>query len=234
MDEPLSASARTVSAHVPAAGDPPAQGTRGHPVDWDAMAGALLDQVADALVIVDGADRIVHLNAAAVRYLGRPLREIAGRPLLAAFDLPVDTHLARAFREARRTGQPQTWDAPYLPLNIRVLGRVTPLPSGLAAICMRDAHLASPAAESARAAERRSLSILEAIPASIIVLDTENRFLYLNREAEQHLGVPRAVVEGRSWRELGLSVSVPADAPGAGEADPARPRPCTAKPFTTP
>ncbi|QRN93262.1 PAS domain S-box protein [Archangium violaceum] len=73
----------------------------------------LYDQLPEAIGIYTRDGRVVYLNPAAERLLGRPLKELIGRSFWEEFPGAVDTPFHQAFHRVARTGQNEQFETHY-------------------------------------------------------------------------------------------------------------------------
>ena len=164
--------------------------------------GAVLEGLSDALLVLDGEQRLVDLNRAAATFLEREPREVVGRPareVLAAWpELAACVARAEAgFDELELAGPDARWLAVQRTLLQDRRGR----PAGWA-VTVRDVSVRHRNEERLQDLEERWRILLQSLPDAILICDREGRILSVNDQAERLFGYARQELLGREVEVL--------------------------------
>lgn len=94
-------------------------------------AAALLEELSDGVLQLDGQWRFTYLNATGERVIGRSRRDLLGKELWAEFPDLDRTEFGRAYRRATAEGLPVTVEAYYAPFESWFEARALPMAGGL-------------------------------------------------------------------------------------------------------
>ncbi|MDQ6645381.1 MAG: PAS domain S-box protein, partial [Chloroflexota bacterium] len=155
----------------------------------------VIESMSDAVIVMDLHHRIIDLNPAAERLLGRSRSEVVGQSILqAASAWPEQIqrfyHITTAHEELVLTvdGTPHSFDLRISPLSDRrgsATGRL---------VVLRDVTERKQVEQTARASEARKGAILQTALDAIITIDQQGTVLEFNPAAEQMFGYNRAEI----------------------------------------
>lgn len=173
----------------------------------------IVDSVADAIVSIDDAGRIVSWNRAAERTFGYGKREIVGKNVSILMPEPHRSHhdsYIRGFIEkghgnfigkgpreliaTNRNGAP-------VPIDLAI----NEMPAGAAARfigIVRDLTGSHAARERIRLREQQLHILTDALPVAIAHYDRNERCLFVNKVVEDRNRIPRAEILGKTMKEV--------------------------------
>ncbi|MDX1967951.1 MAG: PAS domain S-box protein, partial [Planctomycetaceae bacterium] len=168
---------------------------------------ALADSTTDAIFAKDLQGRYQFVNAAAVRFMGKPADEILGRDDAAVFDLESTRLIRVSDQEVIATGETLTHEESLTASQVTriYLSTKTPHRDGSGRVMgvigiARDITDRKQAENEAREQQRLISSIAAASPLTIYVFDLERRELtYCNDHVLHELGYSGAGVSARDW-----------------------------------
>ncbi|HVS36853.1 MAG TPA: PAS domain-containing protein [Gemmataceae bacterium] len=170
-----------------AAGPPPATSAA-----WVTQA---LESITDALFVLDGDWRFVHVNRQAALDAGEPAAALVGRALWEKYPALLGTPLEAHYRCAVREQTPVHFEMRGL-LSGRWLDiRAYPFPGGLV-VYSRDGSQRRRAEEALRESEERFQAFMDHSPAVAFMKDEAGRYVYVNRAFEQRYGRGLADLRG--------------------------------------
>ena len=159
---------------------------------------AVMEGIADPVLVLDLEFRLVDFNSSARRLLGLPAQDWQGRPLweFLALDPPGLRRLEpdqgyQAEVELKLAGESRVFELHLSPLRSR-RGR----PAGRLMV-MRDITERKQAEEALRRSEERHRLLLERLPEAVAVYDMEGRVMYVNPAFESTFGWSREELLGR-------------------------------------
>jgi two-component system, cell cycle sensor histidine kinase and response regulator CckA len=154
----------------------------------------------DGVIVVDNDIRILDLNPAAARLVGKPLRDLIGTKAEAAIawwpQLPDPSGTENyAVIEIKCKDLPQLFRVRYSTIQCKdkAMGRL---------IALQDITAAKMAEEALKVSETRFRSLTENAPVIIFTIDHYGRITYTNPACTKILGYERPQVVGRSFREF--------------------------------
>ncbi|MBW7882051.1 MAG: PAS domain S-box protein [Caldilineaceae bacterium] len=163
----------------------------------------VLESIGDAVIVLDGQQRIVDANPAAASLLAVPGQKLVGVSLKALLDDAqlIATLTGTGYKKqvviSRDTGDQRTLQATVTPLidNIgRPIGRL---------VVLHDISELKHAEQELRASERRYRGLVEKAPfPSIVTTADGSRCLYLNQRAAELLDTKVSMVIGRAIEEF--------------------------------
>jgi len=176
---------------------------------------AILESIADALIILDRAGTVTYVNKQAETLSRRSREEMVGRPTWDAFRQGFTPDLFREYERAVAQRIPISLVAYYPPLGLWVEVHVAPWSDGLTLLITdisehrraereRAEAIAreQQARDEAERASERLVTILERITGAFFALDAQARFTYVNRRAAEIWSLDRDQLIGRSLWEV--------------------------------
>lgn len=177
------------------------------------QAAAILDNISDALIAVDGEWRCTYFNKPAEPLFARGRQGLLGRRLWEVLPEAVAKELREPFRQALEEQRTTRCDLTTAPDGGVYEVTVQPSAQGLSVFC-RDVTGNRRTAKTLRdlsgrlQSEARKLDrILSTVVDHVYTLDRDGRFTYANAAALKALGLDRSGMFGRNWRELGFPVA---------------------------
>jgi diguanylate cyclase (GGDEF)-like protein/PAS domain S-box-containing protein len=160
-----------------------------------------LSGVSDAVYCLDPEGRFTYLNDAAVRLIGRPAAELLGRDARDCIPGTRGSVAEQRYQEVLADGRPRQFDYFYEPHHRWYEMRVFADPGGLV-VFFRDVddHLRTD--QQRDTALRELAAVLEALPASTVLIDGNCRILSANRAWE---------ADGEILRASGIRPGMPGD-----------------------
>ena len=156
---------------------------------------AVLEHASDAVAVVDRDWRILYVNAALERMVGKDRQSMFGRIGWEVFPAALGTSFEEQFRKAMAEQVPVEFEAFYLPLSIWLEVRAFPSPQTLT-ILFRDITAQKRAAE-AHLAEERFRNVFAEGPLGMHVVGLDHRYVQVNAMFCRMLGYSEAEILGR-------------------------------------
>ena len=173
----------------------------------------IVDSVADAIVSIDEAGRIVSWNRAAERTFGYGKREIVGRNVSVMMPEPHrsrhDSYIGAFLQGGQgnfvgkgpRELMAMRQDGVPVPIELAI----NEMPQGAAARFIgvaRDLTVSHAARERLRLREQQLHILTDALPLAIAHFDRDGRYLFVNKVVEYRNGLPRSEILGRTMQEI--------------------------------
>jgi PAS domain S-box-containing protein len=165
---------------------------------------AIIESMDDAVIVLDVQDRVVDLNPAAEKIVGRTDSEAIGQPVAQVF--PAWKDLAEAHRDAAEARTElalgRSGALRYFDLHLSSLYR-RKRPAGRL-IVLRDITEREQAAEAIRESERRLADIINFLPDATLVIDRQGQVIAWNRAIEEMTGIRADQMLGRGDYEYAI------------------------------
>jgi two-component system cell cycle sensor histidine kinase/response regulator CckA len=168
----------------------------------------LVEASPDLVFLLDREERVLYLNSAAARALGRSVEQAVGSRQAELFPASTSEQHSKALQDLFRTGQPFRSEAPHEMggRTIWIETQLTPLRDETGDVVSvlgiaRDITARRDAERELRRAFQRTTDILEGTSDGVLTLDGDLVIRTFNRAAERLLGRGRGEVLGRGWLE---------------------------------
>ncbi|MCY1045096.1 PAS domain-containing sensor histidine kinase [Corallococcus sp. bb12-1] len=179
----------------------------------EARFAGIVSNAADAIISIDGAQRIVLFNASAERIFGYAASEIVGRPLemllpesLQAIHARHVRHFARGSMTSRHMGerlpisgrrkQGETFPAEASISKLEVEG------TRILTVILRDITARKQAEEVLRNSEERFRTSFEDAPIGLALVGLDGRFLHVNASLRHIVGYSQAELLARTFQDI--------------------------------
>lgn len=164
-------------------------------------AAAVLEQVSDAVAVVDRDWRCLYFNAAFERLVGRDRQQLLGKTCWELAPAALGTDFEEQFRKAMAQQVPLVFEAFYPRLNIWVEARAFPSPCTLT-ILFHDITAQKQAEETHRASEERLRDLLETTSDWVWEVDINATYTYVSPKIRDVLGYEPSEVLGKTPFDL--------------------------------
>jgi PAS domain S-box-containing protein len=146
--------------------------------------------------------RILDVNPAYLRKIGRARNEIVGRRASDVYGTSVPAHYLDLFAQVVQMGKPVQFEACFEPLELQIIVSAIHLGGTRYATVNTDITKRKRSEEALRSANERIQNLLSCIMDVHIVLDPQWRYTYVNEAAVRSLGMTREQILGHSLWEL--------------------------------
>ncbi len=165
--------------------------------ELEAELDGVFERIDDAFYALDEQFRFTYVNERAEQLLQHPERELLGQSVWEVFPEASETPAWESFHEALETQEPTSYEVYFRPLGFWVEANVYPSETGLS-VYFRDA---SERKERELELERYE-TIFQAVGDAIYVVDGHQRFVQVNRTAEELTGYDREELLGAHVADL--------------------------------
>jgi PAS domain S-box-containing protein len=166
----------------------------------------MLDRITDAFFALDTGLRFTYLNGRAEQLLERSRGELLGRVIWDEFPETVETAFPEGLDRAMETGEPTAFEVYHKPLDTWFEARAYPSDSGVT-VSLRDV--------TDRKGRERDLeryeTVVETVKDGVVVLDAEDRVVFVNRAVESTVGVDREAILGEHVEAIPEVASIDAE-----------------------
>jgi PAS domain S-box-containing protein len=174
-----------------------------HKSGTSSFALTVLERVTDGVVILGRDWRIVYMNPAAERILGRTGTQVVGQSHWQTWPMALGTALEDRYREAMATGEPVHVVQHFAAAEREIWFELDAYPSSDSlAIFFRDITAARLAGEALRESEARKTAVIDAALDCVVAIDHEGLITEFNPAAERTFGYRYQDVIGRPMARL--------------------------------
>jgi PAS domain S-box-containing protein len=161
-----------------------------------------LETFTDGFLAIDRDSRILDVNAAAERLLGRTRDQMIGRLPLLAFPEFLESGLSSGLQVALRADSRREFELYVAPWDRWFLIQTNPLEGGNRALFFRDITHQKAAQAKAQQSPTQLGLIMNALPALIAYLTPDFRYLMANATYGDWLGIDSSQIVGRTVQEV--------------------------------
>ncbi|WP_438446396.1 PAS domain S-box protein [Gorillibacterium sp. sgz5001074] len=165
----------------------------------------ILSSITDAFFALDKDWRFTYVNQMAERILGKSQERLIGRVIWEEMPRIIGTRLHEEYHRAVQNQVSLVVEEFYPFLDGWYETRIFPRKEGLS-IYVRDITARKKLEEELRVNQEHLSQVLETTPSAIMLINTEGRFTFANRKAEEMYGVPREELTRRFYNDAAWKI----------------------------